>query len=92
MVLRRIDPLSLAKVAGVLYAVIGVLAGLFFAITGLFGALFGRGEVWGSIFGIAAVVVLPVFYGGLGFIMSFLGAALYNVIAERIGGVELDVG
>ena len=43
------------------------------------------------LFGAAAIIVLPIFYGVLGFVFSLIGAALYNVVASVVGGVELDV-
>ncbi|MEK6374241.1 MAG: hypothetical protein AABO58_16260 [Acidobacteriota bacterium] len=43
------------------------------------------------LFGAAAVVALPIFYGILGFIMTLIMAALYNLVAGWVGGVELDV-
>ena len=45
----------------------------------------------GMLFGAAAIVALPVFYGVLGFVMSLIGAALYNLVAAWVGGVELDL-
>jgi hypothetical protein len=36
-------------------------------------------------------VFLPIVYGCLGFIMSLVGATLYNVLARTVGGIELDV-
>jgi len=45
----------------------------------------------GAMFGAGAIVLLPLLYGGLGFVMTALMAALYNVTARLVGGVELDV-
>jgi hypothetical protein len=39
----------------------------------------------------AAIVVLPVLYGALGFIGGVISAALYNVIASVAGGIELEL-
>lgn len=43
------------------------------------------------IFGASAVVLLPILYGCLGFLMTLLGAALYNVVARMVGGIQIDV-
>ena len=67
MVINRVGPLSIAKLAGMLYAILGL------------------------IFGAGAVIVLPILYGGMGFVMTLLMAALYNVTARIVGGVQIDV-
>jgi hypothetical protein len=41
--------------------------------------------------GVGAIIVLPIFYGGLGFVGTLIAAWLYNVIAGVVGGIELDV-
>ena len=48
------------------------------------------GAMVGMLFGAAAVVVLPIFYGCLMFIMTLIQAALFNVAAKWAGGVEID--
>lgn len=95
MTVRRIGVLSLAKIMGALYTGIGLVIGAFIALFSLFGAAIGAGdspEAWmGAFFGIGAIVFLPIFYGLLGFVAGLLGAALYNLAAGFMGGLELDV-
>lgn len=98
MVIRRVGPLSCAKVGGLLYAVMGLVAGVFFA---LFSSIFSAAGMWtdmpdgagmmGLFFGVGAIVVLPICYGILGFLTALIGAAIYNVLAGVVGGVEIDV-
>jgi hypothetical protein len=45
----------------------------------------------GVLFGVGAIVILPIFYGVIGCLGSALMAGLYNVVASAIGGVEIDV-
>jgi hypothetical protein len=42
-------------------------------------------------FGVGAIVFLPVIYGVMGFITGALGAAIYNLFSGMIGGVELEL-
>ena len=94
MILRRIRPLSVAKVAGVLYAFLGLLLGCVFALISLAGGFASEepaGPVLGMFFGVGAVILMPVFYGGLGFLMSLLMAALYNMVAGWVGGIEIQL-
>jgi hypothetical protein len=42
-------------------------------------------------FGVGAVVILPIMYGVFGVLGGAVGAALYNVFAGMVGGVEVDM-
>ena len=87
MVLNRIGPLSAAKVVAVLYAIFGLIMGAFFSLAALFRADGGVSPLWG----VAAVVIFPVLYGVLGFLVTLLATWLYNVVAGAVGGIELDL-
>ena len=88
MVLHRIGPLSAAKVVAVLYAIFGLIMGAFFSIAALFRP---DGGGLGAMWGVAAVVIFPVLYGVLGFLVTLLTTWLYNVVAGAVGGIELDL-
>ena len=96
LVLNRLGVFSCAKVSGVLYAALGLLAGMIFSFFALLGTAIGIASdggpeaLLGLFFGIGAVIVLPVFYGILGFIGGIIAALLYNLIAGVIGGVEME--
>ena len=45
----------------------------------------------GAIVGVAAIVVFPIFYGLMGFVIALLTAWLYNFAADFVGGIEIDV-
>ena len=97
-VVKRIEPLSAMKIAGILYGILGLLIGAMFsvfALSGLFSSpLTGDRPMPGwfpLVFGTAAVVILPIFYGVLGAVMAGLMAALYNLVARFVGGLEVDV-
>jgi hypothetical protein len=95
MVVTRVSPLSCAKIAGVLYAIMGLLFGGVFSLVATLGAFAapdteGFGML-GALFGIGAVVIMPIFYGCMGFVMTLISAALYNLIAGMVGGIEIDV-
>ena len=36
-------------------------------------------------------ILMPVIHGVMGFIGSVIGAAVYNLVARWIGGIELEV-
>jgi hypothetical protein len=93
MVVRSVAPLSVAKVAGVLYALIGLVFGALFALAALAGAFAGADDsgIMGSIMGVGAIVILPLFYGCMGFVTTLIGAWLYNLVAGMIGGIRFEV-
>lgn len=96
MVINRVGPLSVAKLAGMLYAVLGLIFGAIVSLIALAGGMTANADEPGAatvgvIFGAGAVILLPILYGCLGFVMTLLMAALYNVTARIVGGVEIDV-
>jgi len=94
MVLKSIGVFSMAKMLGALYATIGFLIGLLFALLSVVGAGIadsGSEGLLALVFGVGAVIILPVFYGVLGFIGGALLSALYNLIAGMAGGIELNL-
>ena len=94
MIVKRLEPMSVAKIAAALYGIIGLVVGGIFALVSLVGGALSdnsTGAVFAFAFGVGGLVVFPVLYGGIGFLMSLLMAALYNVIAGKIGGVEIQL-
>jgi hypothetical protein len=83
-----------AKIAFALYGVLGLIFGGCFALLAVFGASIGAaaGEesaLLGAAFGLGAVIVLPILYGGLGAVVALSMSWLYNVIAGFVGGIEI---
>jgi len=94
MVVKRIGPLSVGKIAGTLYAVMGVLIGAVVSLIAMVGSSMGSdtgSSGMGALLGVGAIVIFPILYGGLGFVFTMLAAALYNVVAGMVGGIELDM-
>lgn len=98
MVIKRISPMSCAKVSGLLYAALGLVFGAFFSLIMMsVGSLIPQdesqmaGPIIGMMFGAGAIIFAPLFYGVMGFIMGGLTAVAYNFVAGWTGGLELDV-
>ena len=90
MILKRVGPFSVGKIMGGAYAVLGLFIGGIFALLCVLGATFGGRESLPALFGVLAIVVAPIFYGVMGFLVGIIGAALYNVAAGILGGIELE--
>jgi hypothetical protein len=98
MVIRSVGVGSVAKVSGALYAGLGLLIGACIAAVSLVGLGFAASQqdsdmpAWfGAVFGVGAIVFLPILYGVLGVVMGAITAALYNLVARMVGGVRIDV-
>jgi hypothetical protein len=101
MQVKRVGVLSLGKVFAVLYGLFGLIFGVLFSLFAIMGAALGglaaeTGEeagaaVFGLLFGVGAVIAMPVIYAIMGFIGGILTAALYNLSARFVGGIELDL-
>ena len=96
IVVRRIGVLSLAKIQGTLYALLGLIIGAFvslFALVGgaLMNALGSSSDSqFGMLFGAGAIIVFPILYGVLGFIIGLIIGGLYNLVAGMVGGIEIE--
>jgi hypothetical protein len=94
-VVRRVKALSVGKVMGVLYAMVGLIIGAPFSLITLVGSISsvssGQNNPFAALFGVGAVVFLPLLYGIFGFIGGIIMAALYNLVASIIGGIEVEL-
>ena len=95
MTITRVGPLSVAKIAGLLGIVIGLIAGGFFSLFALAGAAVGAGRgddgaMFGALFGVGAIILFPIFYGCAAFVMTLIQAALFNLAVGIVGGVEIE--
>jgi hypothetical protein len=81
------------------YAGIGLIIGLCVALVSMLAGLpTGLGEQSGEfpgsfvapLFGVGAIVFLPLLYAAFGLIGGAIGSALYNMAAGLVGGIEID--
>ncbi|MBU7032969.1 MAG: hypothetical protein HXS53_10590 [Theionarchaea archaeon] len=95
--IKKVGVFSFAKIEAALGAIIGFIIGLISAVIGttLFGFAETAGVVmprWlGLLFGLAAIIILPILYAVIGFIAGIIIAFLYNVVARWIGGIEIEL-
>ena len=92
MIVKRIGPMSLAKISAALYALIGLIIGAIISAVSMVGGALGGSDagMMGMVFGAAAVILLPLLYGCMGFVGSLIGASLFNLAAGWVGGIELE--
>lgn len=81
-VIRAIGVLSVAKISGVIGALVGLVFGIPFAVVTYF-----TGSAWQ----VVAAFALPLLYGAAGFVGGALYAWLYNVVSGWVGGIEVNL-
>lgn len=82
--IRKFGVGQTAKVAGVLYA----LMGLVFIPVFLVMSAFAPKETG---VGAGFAFVVPILYGVCGFIGTAIACALYNFVAKLVGGIEVEI-
>lgn len=94
--LKRIAPLQLGKILGVLYALSTLLFVpfilLFSAVASAAPQMEGGSAMPGILgMGLGLVIMTPIIYGVMGFIAGVVGAFFYNIVAGWVGGIEVEV-
>jgi Transmembrane domain of unknown function (DUF3566) len=98
-IVRRVGPGSAFKVGLVLYAlmglVLGVCVGFASMVAGNLGSMGQSASPGARLFGLGmgfgAVIFFPVLYGVIGGIFAAISAAIYNLVAGWVGGLEVDI-
>jgi len=95
--LKRIEPISLAKISGLGYAAMGLLFIPFMLMGPLVLAMApdtGQEEVPKGLLiaiSIGFSLAMPVMYGAMGFVIGLISGFVYNLISKWIGGIEVEV-
>ena len=96
---KRVAPGSAFKIGLVMYAILGLVLGIFMAfISMVVGTVGYLGEsaapgakLLGFGMGFGAIILFPIGYGIIGGIFAAIGAAIYNLVAGWVGGLEVDI-
>ncbi|ARV09851.1 hypothetical protein BTO05_09425 [Winogradskyella sp. PC-19] len=96
--LKRIDPVKYALIASILTVLIMLIVFvpmmLLFSAIGLGAASseYGSGAgVFGALLGSGVFIILvPIFYGVLVFIITLISSSLLNFILKKTGGLDID--
>lgn len=99
MVLKKVGVWSAARISGILYGAMGLVIGAILAMVSLVtGGIAAASQAPGGpppwllpLLGVGAVAFLPLFYGLMGLVTGAICAALYNLFAKVVGGVEFEI-
>ena len=99
--IKKLGVLSVAKMYSVMALVLSLLIsipyGLIIIVYGLFGASLIGGDAalavggGGIIIGILIMIGIPIVYSIVAFVGGALAALLYNLFANFVGGIEIEV-
>jgi len=91
--LKRIAPLQAGKILGIVYGAMGLLFMPFILLLSVIASHLPHGQEapLPFIFGLGFAIMAPVFYGVMGFLVGVIGAAIYNLVARWVGGLEVEV-
>ncbi len=96
MIIKSVGVLSVARIVAAIYGVFGLIAGVLFSLAALAG--FGLSQEvstsvsWmGPLFGLGAIIAMPVLYFVFGFLGGAIGAWVFNNAAAAMGGLQISV-
>lgn len=85
--IKSFGVIQTAKFAAVLYF---IFTAIFIIPFGLI-SLIGREGTPEGIMSVVFIIFAPVIYAILGFVFVAIGCLIYNAIAKRIGGIEIEI-
>lgn len=95
--ITRIGIFSLARIMGGVGLAFGLIFGAIFSLFSLVGGAFAFADGGGAegfvglIFGLGAVIVLPILYGGFAFLQGLITGFVVNLALSLFGGLEIEL-
>lgn len=81
--LTRISIHQTSKVVAILYTIITFIIALVMAMVAIYQENYGTA--------VAIIIIAPIFYGIVGYLISAFIYLIYNWIAKRFGGIEFTL-
>jgi len=93
-VLKRVSPVFVFLKQLTAYEIVGLIVGMFCSLIAVTGARFAAHAHMPIVsrVGVFAVILCPIFYGIIGGIGAVIAAGIYNLTADWVGGLEVDIG
>ena len=91
--LKRIDPVKAGLIYGITLACVGfIVIGIAMLFGGLLGGASGDLGVLGGLLGggIIGLIIVPVFYFAIGFIIGWIGTSVLNFVLKKTNGLDVD--
>jgi hypothetical protein len=88
--IKSVDIVSWAKI----HALFGIVSGLIYGvIVALFSSAIGtaRGMPGLGALGLLSIIVFPIMFAIIAFLMGAIMALLYNFFADKVGGIQINL-
>lgn len=90
--IEKIGVSSAAKIYGLTLGILGFVLGIFYALfLSAFSGLLGGSSMNLGAMGLVMPIIFPIIYGILGFVIGALGSVVYNFVASKTGGLEIQL-
>jgi hypothetical protein len=99
--IKKLGVLSVAKMYAAIMLVVSLMISIPYGLIIIVYSLFGAGIVGGEaalaiggggvVLGIVVMIGVPIMYTIIGFIAGAIGALLYNLFSNFVGGIEIEV-
>lgn len=90
--IQSVSVISVAKIMGAIYGALGLLFLPLMVVAGIAGSLAGgKAAALGVMGGLILAILFPIVYAVVGFVAGAIGALLYNLFANWVGGIELQL-
>ena len=90
-IIKRMGVWSVAKIEALIFAILGLIEGVMVALFAPAAQVAMQAPVpWEFTLGLWAIIVLPLVYLVIGFVVGLIAAAVYNLLAKFVGGIEIE--
>lgn len=94
--IKKFEVLSVMRISAICYGLMGLVEGAIFSVIFMVMPIASPAQQqmppWmGAMFGGLSVIFFPILFAVMGAIFGALGAVIYNVSANYVGGIEVQV-
>ena len=91
--IKKFGVLQTAKFAAVMYFILTAIVMIPLGLIGMVMSSVGGGRegLVGALFGGVFIFMAPIIYAVLGFIFVGLTCLVYNLVAQYVGGIEIEI-
>ncbi len=89
--IKSVGVMSAAIVSGMMCTLLGLLVIPFYFLARVDSFVGVRDASIGSVMIVVFAVLIPLVYGGIGFVGGALLAWVYNAVANRFGGLKIEL-
>jgi hypothetical protein len=95
--IKKIAPLQLGKILAITYGLLSLVMVPFFLAFSAVASLVPKPEGSPPMLpmmlgmGMGFLIIAPIVYAIMGFVTGVIGAFVYNLVAQWVGGIEVEV-